>query len=163
MISHGSPLENLKVLEAWVLEFYKQYPTTCKFRHMSKLSMFMRKQGGQNWEARPLKLEALALWFCPCGKSTTTAVSPCRRTSWSYWSWTRRWMQCLRSTRVNFLSQTDHAAQEFTGVISTWATCSYFWKTIAKMKKKFPIFSLPHANCMALHILLYWENMLHLG
>ena len=125
MMSHGSPLENLKVLEAWVLEFYRQYPATSKFRHMSKLTMFMRKQGGPNWGVRLLKLEALGLWFCPYGKAIATAMSPCRRTSWSYWNWTRRWMQCLRSTRANFLSQSmlPKNSQKW---FSTWATCSFF-------------------------------------
>lgn len=60
ILQHGSPLQNLLYLETLVQEFYKQNPTECKFKHMSKLSMFVRKTGGPKLRGKAIEVRS----FC---------------------------------------------------------------------------------------------------
>lgn len=60
ILQHGSPLQNLLYLETLVQEFYKQNPTECKFKHMSKLSMFLRKTGGPKLRGKAIEIRS----FC---------------------------------------------------------------------------------------------------
>ena len=64
-------MENLKHLETLVMDFYARNPTSCKFKHMSKLSTFIRKKGGPKLRGKAIEIRSfgpviLSLWeqFC---------------------------------------------------------------------------------------------------
>ena len=56
ILQHGTPLENLIFLDGLVQQFYKEHPVDCKYRNMSKLTMFMRKSGGPKLRGKAIEV-----------------------------------------------------------------------------------------------------------
>lgn len=67
ILSHGSPLQNLLYLEKLIMDYYKENPSDCQYKHMSKLTMFMRKVGGPKLRGKAIEIRSfgpplLFLW-----------------------------------------------------------------------------------------------------
>ena len=67
LLDIGSPLKNLEYLDQLIQQFYVDNPSPTKYRHMGKLTMFMRKKGGPKLRGKAIEIRSfgpaiLSLW-----------------------------------------------------------------------------------------------------
>ena len=149
LLDIGSPLKNLQYLDQLIQQFYVENPSSTKYRHMSKLTMFMRKSGGPKLRGKAIEIRSfgpaiLSLWqqFHNPGLQIHKYILLLLKLN--------QQIDFVLEEYKGFFSFPANIAEEFNKKNSRWVICKYLWNHILQMKVG-PIFSLPLASFMVLH------------
>ena len=159
ILQHGTPLENLIFLDGLVQQFYKEHPVDCKYRNMSKLTMFMRKSGGPKLRGKAIEVRnfckvLLHLWQKFHNPNLLVHKQILLYLKLSYK------VDAILDRHKGEFALSGPVAAEFEKPFLTWVIWWFCWKSIFQLKMCH-IFSQQPLSCMGLPIRLSGQNMFH--